>query len=250
MKQWVDLNCDLGEGCTNDAQIMPFISSANIACGYHAGDIETIKQTLALAKQYNVAVGAHPSYADKENFGRKEMDLPIAEIKSLVITQIKLVKNLAEENGLELHHVKPHGALYNKSARDKEVALAIAEAVQETDPNLILFGLANSESGKAASEIGLQFYNEVFADRTYTAKGQLTPRTESNAMIKTDQEAIEQVMQMIKEGTVTATSGETIPIQADTICIHGDGEHAISFVKKINSFLQASQIKIAPKHDK
>jgi UPF0271 protein len=247
MKQWVDLNCDLGEGCTTDEAIMPFISSANIACGYHAGDVDTIKQTIALAKQNNVAIGAHPSYPDRANFGRKEMDLPIQEIKSLVIEQVRQVQSLAEAIGLTLHHVKPHGALYNKAAKDEETARAIAEAVYAIDPSLILFGLANSESGKAAKKLGLAFYNEVFADRTYTDQGHLTPRTEANAMITTDEEAIQQVIQMLQEETVTSTNGKTISIQADTICIHGDGEHAVSFAQHINSIILASNIQIASK---
>ena len=247
MKQWVDLNCDLGEGCTTDEAIMPFISSANIACGYHAGDEATIKKTLSLAKTFQVAVGAHPSYPDRANFGRKEMDLPIQEIKSLVIEQVRLVQSLAATMGLTLHHVKPHGALYNKAAKDEGTAIAIAEAVYTIDPSLILFGLANSESGKAAKKMGLQFYNEVFADRTYTDQGQLTPRTEANAMITTDEEAIRQVMQMLQEETVTSTNGKIIPIQADTICIHGDGEHALSFAEHINTLIKNSNIKISSK---
>lgn len=247
MKQWVDLNCDLGEGCTTDAAIMPFISSANIACGYHAGNEETIRQTLLLAKQFNVAAGAHPSYPDRANFGRKEMELPIQEIKSMVIAQVELVKKLAEEIGLQLQHVKPHGALYNKAARDMNTATAIAEAVKEVDASLILFGLANSESGKAAEKAGLNFYNEVFADRTYTDQGQLTPRSEYNAMINTNEEAIDQVLQMISKGTVTSINGHAIPIQADTICIHGDGEHAVSFAQHINSIILASNIQIGSK---
>jgi UPF0271 protein len=247
MKQWVDLNCDLGEGCSTDEAIMPFISSANIACGYHAGDEATIKKTLSLAKAFRVAVGAHPSYPDRVNFGRKEMDLPIQEIKSLVVEQIQVVQSLAAAVGLKLQHVKPHGALYNKAAKDEATAIAIAEAVYAIDPLLILFGLANSESGKAAKKMGLQFYNEVFADRTYTDQGQLTPRIETNAMITTDEEALRQVMQMLQEETVTSTNGKIIPIHADTICIHGDGEHAASFAKHINSFIKNSNIKISYK---
>jgi len=245
MKQWVDLNCDLGEGCTTDEAIMPFISSANIACGFHAGDEATINKTLSLAKAFQVAVGAHPSYPDRENFGRKEMDLPVHEIMSLVIEQVRLVESLAAATGLTLHHVKPHGALYNKAAKDEATAIAIAEAVYSIDPSLILFGLANSESGKAAKKLGLPFYNEVFADRTYTDQGQLTPRTEANAMITTDEEAIQQVMQMLQEETVTSTNGKIISIQADTICIHGDGEHAVSFAKHINAMIKSSNIKIS-----
>jgi UPF0271 protein len=247
MKQWVDLNCDLGEGCTTDESIMPFISSANIACGYHAGDEATIKKTLSLTKAYQVGVGAHPSYPDRVNFGRKEMDLPFQEIKSLVTEQVRLVQSLAVAIGLSLQHVKPHGALYNKAAKDEETAIAIAEAVYAIDPSLILFGLANSESGKAAKKMGLQFYNEVFADRTYTDQGLLTPRTEAKAMITTDEEAIRQVMQMLQEETVTSTNRKIIPIQADTICIHGDGEHALSFAKHINTLIKNSNIKISSK---
>jgi UPF0271 protein len=245
MKQWVDLNCDLGEGCTTDEAIMPFISSANIACGYHAGNEEIIKQTVLLAKKFNVAIGAHPSYPDKANFGRKEMDLPLQEIKDLVIEQIQIVKKIAAEAGLSLHHVKPHGALYNQAARNINIATIIAEAVKEVDASLVLFGLANSESGEAAEKVGLTFYNEVFADRTYTEQGQLTPRTEPNAMITTDEEAIRQVMQMLREETVTSINRKIIPIQADTICIHGDGEHALSFAEQINTLIKKSNIKIS-----
>jgi UPF0271 protein len=247
MKQWIDLNCDLGEGCSNDEAIMPFISSANIACGYHAGNEKTIRQTLQLAKKFNVAAGAHPSYPDRENFGRKEMELPIKEIKNMVKTQIEVVKKIADEIGLPLHHVKPHGALYNRAAKDKQVAAAIAEAVKEIDATLIVFGLANSKSGEAATEIGVPFYNEVFADRTYTDDGRLTPRTASNAMINSTEDAIKQVMQMVYKNTVTSTNGKAIPIQADTICIHGDGEHAVDFAKQIYSFIKEANIKIISK---
>lgn len=246
MKQWVDLNCDLGEGCTTDSAIMPFISSANLACGYHAGNEAIIKQTLLLAKKFNVAIGAHPSYPDKANFGRKEMNLPLQEIKSIVIAQIELVKKLAEEIGLQLQHVKPHGALYNTAARDINIATIIAEAVKEVDSKLILFGLANSESGKAAEKVGINFYNEVFADRTYTDEGKLTPRTASNALIVTKEAAIEQVLRMIQKEEVLSTSGKIVPIKADTICIHGDGVHAVDFAKHLNKLIQASNIRISP----
>lgn len=246
MKQWVDLNCDLGEGCTTDSAIMPFISSANLACGYHAGNEAIIKQTLLLAKKFNVAIGAHPSYPDKANFGRKEMNLPLQEIKSIVIAQIELVKKLAEEIGLQLQHVKPHGALYNTAARDINIATIIAEAVKEVDSKLILFGLANSELGKAAEKVGLNFYNEVFADRTYTDEGKLTPRTASNALIVTKEAAIEQVLRMIQKEEVLSTSGKIVPIKVDTICIHGDGVHAVDFAKHLNKLIQASNIRISP----
>jgi UPF0271 protein len=246
MKQWVDLNCDLGEGCTTDAAIMPFISSANIACGFHAGDEETIRQTLSLAKEFNVAVGAHPSYPDRANFGRSDMELEKEEIKKIVVEQILLVKRIAEEMSLSLHHVKPHGALYNRAARDREVATAITEAVQSIDASLLLYGLANSESEKVAKEFGISFYNEVFADRTYTDEGKLTPRTSPNAMIVSAEVSLQQVMQMIQQGEVTSTNGKKISIQADTICIHGDGTHAVEFAKQINKLILESNIRISP----
>lgn len=244
MKQWVDLNCDLGEGCTNDEAIMPFISSANIACGYHAGDEKTIRETLLLAKKYNVAVGAHPSYPDRANFGRLDMNLGKEELKKIVIDQILLIKRLAEEKSLPLHHIKPHGALYNRSATDREVAMTITEAVQSIDDSLLLYGLANSESEKIAKELGITFYNEVFADRTYTDEGKLTPRTMPNALIESADASLQQVSLMLQKGEVISTTGKNVPIKVDTICIHGDGPHAVEFAKQIHQLISASHIKI------
>lgn len=240
----IDLNCDMGEGIGNDAAIMPFISSANIACGYHAGDETTMNQTIQLALQYNVHIGAHPSFLDKENFGRKEMNLTASEIYDLVFTQIKLLDAIAKVYGTKLFHVKPHGALYNMSAKDVSIALAIAAAVKDFDSHLILFGLSGSHSIQQAKELGLRTANEVFADRTYREDGSLTPRSQTGALIENADAAVKQALQMIKEKTVIATTGKKIPIIADTICIHGDGKHAVEFAQQIHRTIEKEGIKI------
>ena len=244
MKQWIDLNCDMGEGYESDALIMPFISSANIACGYHAGDENTMIQTISLARKHGVAIGAHPSYPDKENFGRKQMKMSSDEIYHLVTAQISILNDIASDMGMPLHHVKPHGALYNTAAADLDTALAIASAVADFDSRMMLYGLANSAFVKAAEKLGLSFCGEAFADRTYSDLGLLTPRTEAGAMIENDDQAIEHVLQMIETDSVNSLSGKNIPIQADTICIHGDGPNAISFAKKIHASLLAKGIRI------
>ena len=244
MKQWIDLNCDMGEGYDSDALIMPFISSANIACGYHAGDESTMMRTISLARKQGVAIGAHPSYPDKENFGRKPMPLSADEVYQLVINQIRILHDIASDMGMPLHHVKPHGALYNTAASDPAIAMAIAHAVADFDARMILYGLANSASGPAAKKLGLKFWNEAFADRTYTDKGLLTPRSETGALIENDEAAIAQVWQMLEAGTVLSTNGNAVTLEPDTICIHGDGAHAVSFAQKIHASLQEKGILI------
>ena len=238
----IDINCDMGEGIGNDAAIMPYISSANIACGYHAGDEETMKQTVELCVKHNVAIGAHPSFFDKENFGRTEMYLPSSEVYDLVTKQIHLLDKIAKQQGASLHHVKPHGALYNMSAKDPQLAAAIALAVKDVDEKLILYGLSGSFSISKAKEAELKTANEVFADRTYQDDGSLTPRTKPNALIEDETKSLQQVLQIIKEGTVTTLSGKTISILADTICIHGDGKHAVEFAKCIYETLEKEKI--------
>jgi len=240
----VDLNCDIGEGIGNDASIMPFISSANIACGYHAGDHSTMHDTVALALKFGVAIGAHPSYPDRENFGRRAMPLSPNEIYSLTLYQIGALYAIAQSQGALLRHVKPHGALYNAAAVNKEVSQAIATAVFDFNPKLVLIGLANSEMIKAAKAMGLKFQHEVFADRTYQPNGTLTPRTQTNALIESEEDAINQVLQMIKQNAVTAVDGSRVPLQADTICIHGDGKHAVVFARALHSKLKAEGIQI------
>jgi UPF0271 protein len=229
-----DLNCDMGEGIGNDELIMPYITSSNIACGYHAGDEKTIQQTIKLAKKYNVSIGAHPSFLDRENFGRTEIKKSPDEIYELVIEQIKLTQKIAIDNNVPLHHVKPHGALYNMAAKDKKLAKAIADAVNDIDENLILYGLSNSFLISEAKSIGLKTKSEVFADRTYRDDGSLSPRTQPNALIENVDEVMQQVLMMLN-GKVKTVSGKEIPIFAETICIHGDGKHAIEFAKSITN---------------
>ena len=227
----------MGEGMGNEKELMPFISSANIACGYHAGDAATIKEVINICLDYNVNVGAHPSFFDRENFGRTTMQLSPQEIYTLVIDQLAIIKTITLECGAILHHVKPHGALYNLAAKDMITAAAIANAVKDFDKKLIYFGLSGSVMIKEAAKIGLQTADEVFADRTYQVDGSLTPRTQPNALIKDKAAMLHQVMQMINENIVTTVTGEQIFIKAATICIHGDGEHAVAFAKTIKNEL-------------
>lgn len=240
----IDLNCDLGEGLTTDEQIIPLISSANIACGYHAGDADTMKRTIEFCQQYSVAIGAHPSWPDKENFGRTEMRKTAGEIYEIVTAQLFIIVQTAKELGAALHHVKPHGALYNQSVKDKTIAAAIAKAVYDFDSSLVMFGLSGSVSITEAAKLGLTTAHEVFADRTYEDDGSLTPRSQPNALIKDEQTSLRQVLQMINTQTVTSVTGKIIMLKADTICIHGDGSNALAFAKTISSALKQAHIDI------
>ncbi len=233
----IDINCDMGEGISNDEAIMPYINSANIACGYHAGDAEIMWRTAELAVKNNVAIGAHPSFPDRENFGRTEMDLPMTEIYELVIRQLVLLNDVASSFDVKLNHVKPHGALYNMSARDPLLAETIAQAIKDFDDQLILYGLSNSHSTIAAKNIGLKAMNEVFADRTYQDDGSLTPRGQTNALIEDEAKMKLQVIQMVNDRSVTSVNGKKIPLMADTICIHGDGMNAVVYAKAIRDLL-------------
>lgn len=234
-----DINCDMGEGIGNDEAIMPFITSANIACGYHAGDDVTMEKTILHAKRHGVTVGAHPSFFDRENFGRTEINLSPEEIYELVQKQIKILKSITTKHGVVLKHVKPHGALYNMSARDPAIANTIALAVKEYDPDLVLFGLSGSHSIDEAKKIGLKTCSEVFADRTYQDNGSLTTREEPDALITGTGQAVKQVLEFINKGAVTTISGKEISLVAETICIHGDGKHAVEFAKAVRQALQA-----------
>ena len=240
----IDLNCDMGEGIGNEEALMPYISSANIACGYHAGNTAAMERMVELCIQYNVAVGAHPSFPDKENFGRTEMQLPANEIYDIVTDQLKVLNEIAAAKGAQLHHVKPHGALYNMAARQKDIAVAIAKAVKDFNPSLIYYGLSGSVMIDAARQEGLYAASEVFADRTYQPNSSLTPRTLPNALITDTAMAIRQVRQMITHQSVTAINGETLPIQASTVCLHGDGIHAVEFAKALYTDLQEAGITI------
>jgi UPF0271 protein len=231
-----DLNCDMGEGVGNEEEIMPYISSANIACGFHAGDRDTIKYTIELCLRYNVSIGAHPSYPDRENFGRKDLlgiSVNPEDLENMVAEQIKLVDDIAKEMGGVLKHVKPHGALYNRVAYDREAAAFLCHGISAVNKDLLVFGLSGSSFKQTVEEIGLVFIDEVFADRTYRDDGSLTPRTELNALIETEQAVVEQVNEMVGNGRVKTLSGKYIPVTAKTICIHGDGAHAVRFAKKL-----------------
>ena len=245
MLRKIDLNCDMGEGYATDALIMPLISSANIACGYHAGGGELMRQTIRLALQHDVAIGAHPSFDDKEGFGRREMHLSSEEIYQIVLDQVNTIRKAAAEEGASLHHVKPHGALYNMAAKDAMVADAISRAIKAIDASLIVYGLPNSASETSAIQHGLRFYREVFSDRTYTDQGMLTPRNQPNAMIETEEQSVAQVLQIILQETLQSTTGREISIKADTVCIHGDGEHAVEFAQMINRALHQYNITIS-----
>lgn len=236
-----DLNCDMGEGIGNDELIMPYITSANIACGYHAGDEEIMLRTILLAKKHNVNIGAHPSFPDRENFGRTEMKTSPMEVYDLVQQQISLLQKMAADNNAQLHHVKPHGALYNLAAKDKALAMAIANAVNDIDKNLVLYGLSNSFLITEAKATGLKTASEVFADRTYQDDRSLTPRSLPNALIENTDEIKGQVLMMLKEGKVRTVSGKEISIVAETICIHGDGKHAVEFAKMISGLFSRSE---------
>ena len=235
-----DINCDMGEGIGNDELIIPFINSANIACGYHAGDAVTMQQTVELCVKYNVAIGAHPSFFDRTNFGRIEINIDSAEVYDLISQQLFVLNEIVTGFDIKLHHVKPHGALYNMSAGDAELANTIAKAVKDFDASLILFGLSGSQSIIEAKAIQLNTASEVFADRSYQDDGSLTPRSQPNALIEDTDKAIQQVLQMIKEGTVTSVSGKTIPILTETICIHGDGKYAFDFAKAIHKAINGA----------
>lgn len=223
----------MGEGLENEAQLIPFISAANIACGYHAGNEETMRQVIKLCLENNVHIGAHPSFDDRENFGRTAIQLPVEEIYNLITAQLEIINTTAIEYGAKLHHVKAHGALYNMAAKDKAIAKAIAQAVKDFDDSLIYYGLSGSVMIEEAAKLGLITANEVFADRTYQYDGSLTPRSQKNALIDDSNELIKQVTKFIKENKVTTVTGEDIFLKADTICIHGDGANAVEFAKAI-----------------
>lgn len=220
----VDLNCDLGEGAGHDAELMPLITSANIACGAHAGDLATMRATMELARRHGVAVGAHPGFEDRENFGRRELTVGPGEVRALVERQVTALRAIGP-----VGHVKPHGALYNVAARDATIAGAVAEAVFAVDPELVLFGLRGSELVRAGRARGLRVAEEVFADRTYRPDGSLTPRTEPGALIADEAQSVAQALRLAREG-------------AETICLHGDGAHAVAFARRLNAELRAAGI--------
>jgi UPF0271 protein len=242
----IDLNCDLGEGAGHDAELMPLVSSASVACGGHAGDRASMRAAIELALASGVAIGAHPGLADREGFGRRELPITPAAVAALVETQVGELRRLAAAQKARLAHVKPHGALYNMAARDFGIADAIAAAVRAIDPRLIVFGLAGGELLRAGRARGLRVAAEVFADRTYRRDGSLTPREQPGALIASEADAVAQVLRLVREGAVRATDGSDVLVTADTVCLHGDGPRAVAFAWRLRAALAAAGIEVRP----
>ncbi len=245
----MDLNSDLGESfgayvMGSDADLMPLITSANIACGFHAGDPQVMDRTVALAKQNGVTVGAHPGFPDLAGFGRRALEATEPEIENLVLYQIGALSGFIRAHGLSLHHVKPHGALYNVASQDIRVARAIARGIARFDPSLILVGLANSALVKAAQEIGLIPASEGFCDRAYNADGTLRSRREPGAVHATPERAAAQAVQLARDHALTAFDGTIVPLEVDTLCIHGDTPHAVEYARAIRRALADAGIEI------
>jgi len=241
----VDLNADLGEGCDNDQALLQLVSSANIACGFHAGDAQTMLQSVRWALQYGVAIGAHPSFPDRENFGRTAMQLPPETVYAQVVYQLGALAAIARAEGGKMVHVKPHGMLYNQAATDPALADAIARAVHSVDPALKLVGLAGSDLIRAGARLGLATSQEVFADRRYQSSGNLVPRSQPDALIESDELALQQTLMMVQQQKVVSREGVAVPVQADTVCLHGDGEHALAFARSLREAFRQQNIQVS-----
>ena len=245
----VDLNCDLGESFGNykigcDDEVIPFISSANIACGFHASDPVVMDKTVEMAKRCGISVGAHPGFPDLMGFGRRKMDITPHEAKVMLQYQIGALDAFCKAHNIKMSHVKPHGALYNMAGKDIELSLAICEGIKSVNPNLILLGLSGSKMIEAAKMTGIKYASEVFADRAYNDDGSLVDRKKNGAVITDEDEAIKRVIQMVKEGRVKSINGNDIKIEAQSICIHGDNIKALEFAKKIRHSLEYENIEI------
>lgn len=241
----IDLNADLGEGSPHDEALLQLVSSANIACGFHAGDASTMRQSVRWALQYGVAIGAHPSFPDRENFGRSVMHLPAETVYAQTLYQVGALAAIAKAEGGALHHVKPHGMLYNQAAREPVLAEAIARAVRALDANLVLVGLAGSELIRAGKAAGLVTCEEVFADRGYQADGSLVPRSQPGALLDSDEAALAQSLEMVLRQRVQATTGEWVALRADTLCLHGDGPHALAYARALRDRFAQEGIEVS-----
>lgn len=237
----IDLNCDLGEGAGNDAALMPLVTSANIACGAHAGDRRTMAETVELAIRHGVKIGAHPGHDDPASFGRLERDITPAAAGRLVLRQIEELVAVA---GPRLRHVKLHGALYNQVSRDLHLAEGVAEALAGAWPDLILYALSGSQLARVASARGLRVAEEAFADRTYQPDGTLTPRTQPGAVVASESAAVAQVLDLVRRGVVCATNGRLVPVTAETICLHGDAPDAVALAGRVRAALEAAGIAV------
>ena len=244
-KKIIDFNCDLGESFGTyklgfDEQLMPYISSANIACGFHAGDPVWMERTVRLTEEAGVAIGAHPGLPDLMGFGRREIQVAPEELRSYIIYQVGALQAFTGKKRLQ--HVKPHGALYNMGAVDREIARAVAEAVREVDADLILVGLAGSAWIESGRQAGLRVASEVFADRALNPDGSLVPRNQPGAVIR----VIAASLKMVTEGKATAINGREIPLRADTICLHGDTEGAVALARNLREAMEAAGVKVLP----
>ena len=241
----IDLNSDLGEGAAHDNEILDLVSSANIACGFHAGDPFSMFLTIQAALERGVSLGAHPSFPDRENFGRSEMDLSPAELYATLTYQIGAFHALARAAGGWTNHVKPHGALYNMAVRDRGMADVIGNALLAVDPGLILFAPVGSQLALAATELGIRTASEVFADRNYLADGSLVPRSDPRAFVHDPVEAAERIIRIVDEQKVRAIDGTDVAISADTVCVHGDNPNAVEFVRRLRERLELEELEIA-----
>jgi UPF0271 protein len=248
MKLSIDLNADLGEGSGHDEELFELISSANIATGFHAGDSDSMHAAVSAAKKHGVAVGAHPSFFDRENFGRKELKVSNQEVFDAVVYQLGVFQAIASAVGVEPNHVKPHGALYNMAVRDDKLADAIARAIESVDPKLILFAPDNTELTHAGEAHGLQVAREIFADRNYLNDGWLVPRSRPDALLHDPKEAAERVLRMLREGKVRSIEDRDVEVRGETICVHGDTPGAVEFARELRSRLEREGVRIsAPK---
>lgn len=238
----IDLNADVGEGCNSDAELLTLVSSANIACGFHAGDALMMLACVRESIKNGVAVGAHPSFPDRDNFGRTAIQLPPETVYAQTLYQVGALAAIVQAEGGLLRHVKPHGMLYNQAATDSVLADAIARAVLAVNPALILVGLAGSELIRAGERLGLPTRQEVFADRGYQASGQLVPRSQPGALIANEEQALAQTLEMIQRGRVRSIEGQWTSVNAQTVCLHGDGEHALAFARRLRAAFAAQGI--------
>lgn len=246
----VDLNCDMGESfgrytLGEQEKILQYVTSANIACGFHAGDPNVMNDTVKIAIENGVRIGAHPGLPDLVGFGRREMTITPREAYDMVVYQIGALQGFLTVHNETMQHVKPHGGLYNMAAKDRDLAAAIAQAVYDVSPSLVLFGLAGSELTKAGEKIGLTTAHEVFADRTYQSDGTLTSRSQKDALITDHDKSVAQVVKMVREGRVTSEQNIEVSLQAHTVCIHGDGAHALDFAKYINQSFKENGIVVS-----
>jgi len=246
VKADLDFNCDLGEGCGDDAAIIPLLSSANIACGFHAGDAVSMHDTVALCHRHGVAIGAHPSLPDREGFGRRELPVTPEAAYAFTLYQLGALAAIAGAQGARVRHLKPHGALYNLAARDRTIADAIAAATRDFDRDLWLVGLSGSALTTAGEAAGLRVAHEAFAERRYEADGRLTPRSQPDAVIDTVEQSLAQVRRLLREGVVIARTGERVALRMDTLCLHGDRPDAAAFARALRETLQAEGVRVRP----